>query len=249
MRVNQLMRRLFLLLALLVLAACAPEPTPTQAPTPTASPSPQPLITFTVAPSPTVTETSAPAPTFTLAPTGTSSPSPTPAAALDQAEVIQINDGVGGIGLVLKIPHLSSPYNLILGGARYECKLDAQYPDWLFCWGLSRPTLDIPLTEAFLDPQTSQVILKREVVLSSAILPTALPEGYANTNCPDRGKNISCETECRLDYDGNPCIVATCTDACGLYRSVHSCPQDMPLPAIVCNPDQWVEAKKKYGIP
>jgi hypothetical protein len=170
-------------------------------------------------------------------------------AALDQAEVTQINDGIGGIGLVLKIPFLSSAYNLILGGARYECKLDAQYPDMLFCWGLSRPTLDIELTEAFLDPQTNQVVLQRKVVLSSLLLPTALPEGYAQTNCPDRGKDISCETECRLDYDGNPCIVATCTDACGLYRSVHTCPQDQKLPAIVCNPEQWVEAKAKNGIP
>jgi len=233
------------MLALVLLAACAPEPAPAPTDVPTAAPT----ATLTPMPSATSTATSAPSATFTQAPTDTAKPSATPEAALDQAEVIQINDGVGGIGLVLKIPFLTSPYNLILGGTRYDCKLDAQYPDWLFCWGLKRPTLDIPLTEAFLDPANNQVVLQRQVVLSSLLLPTALPEGYAATNCPDRGKNISCETECRLDYDGNPCIVATCTDACGLYRSVHSCPQDQKLPAIVCNPDQWAAAKAKYGIP
>jgi hypothetical protein len=243
-----MLRRCTLLILLFLLAACSPS-SPTSTPTSAESATPRPSATATAASSSTPTASA----TYTLTPTRTltftPSPSPTPLAALDQAEVIQINDGIGGIGLVLKIPHLSTPYNLILGGTRFDCKLDAQYPDWLFCWGLTRPTLDIPLTQALLDPLTNQVVLERKVVLSSAVLPTALPEGYGFTNCPDRGKNISCETECRLDWDGNPCIVATCTDACGLYRSVHSCPQDMPLPAKVCNAEQWVEAKAKHGIP
>ena len=238
----------FVLLLILLLAACSPAASPA-APTLSASETPRPSKTATAAPSSTLVASA----TFTMTPTRTltftPSPSPTPLAALDQAEVIQINDGIGGIGLVVRIPHLSTPYNLILGGIRFNCKLDAEYPDWLFCWGLTRPTLDIPLTQAFIDPLTNQVVLERKVVLSSAVLPTALPEGYGYTDCPDRGKNISCETECRLDWDGIPCIVATCTDACGLYRSVHSCPQDMPLPAIVCSPEQWVEAKAKNGIP
>jgi hypothetical protein len=168
---------------------------------------------------------------------------------LERAEIINLLDGVGGISVVVKIPHLSVAYDLILAGARYDCHLEEAYPDWLLCWGLARPPLDAPINQAFLDKETGSVVMERKVVLSSAVLPTALPEGYPQTNCPDRGKNISCETECRIDSDGNPCIVATCTDACGLYRSVHSCPADMKLPAVVCSPDQWKEAKAKYGIP
>jgi hypothetical protein len=243
------MRRLSILLALFLLAACAPEPTPLATATRLPSATVSPMDTATPLPSPTYTVTAAPTVTSTSTATVTASPSATPQVALDQAEVIRINEGVGGVNLVLAIPNLNTAYNLILGGVRYDCELNDQYPDWLFCWGLSRPTLDIPLTEAFLDQQTNQVVLQQKVVLSSAMLPTALPAGYGDTDCPLRGQNISCETECRLDYDGNPCIVATCTDACGLYRSVHSCPQDMPLPSRNCDPEQWAAAKAKYGIP
>lgn len=237
----------FLLMVLLVfLVACAESVrVPTELPTATLTPSRAATATLTVTP----TER----PTLTASPTASPSPepslSPTPMAELDRAEVINLMDGVGGISVVVKIPHLSLAYDMILAGTRYDCHLEEAYPDWLLCWGLARPPLDVPITQAFLNKETGQVVMERKVVLSSAVLPTALPEGYAQTNCPDRGKNISCETECRVDADGNPCIVATCTDACGLYRSVHSCPADMKLPAVVCSPDQWKEAKAKYGIP
>lgn len=235
------------MVGLLLLSACsAAEPAPTTTPTSipataTATLTPAPSQTFTPEPSATLT--------LTFTPSLTPPPSPTPQAALDQAEVIRIKDGIGGYSLTLEIPNLSQAYDMILGGVRYSCTYDVTYPTWLFCWGLARPLLDQTLTQAFIDQQTNQVLLERKVVLSSRILPTALPEGYANTNCPDRGKNISCETECRVDGDGVPCIVATCTDACGLYRSVHSCPDDMKLPAVVCSEEQWIAAKAKYGIP
>jgi hypothetical protein len=243
---NVLIRRLTFLLTLLLMVACAPG-TPASMPAPSATAAPS----QTPAPSVTATLTAAPSatPTRTATATVSASATATAVAALDQAEVIRINDGIGGIGLVLKIPNLSSVYNLILGGIRFDCTLDAKYPDWLFCWGLKRPPLDIPLQQAFLDPQSGKVVNIRQVVLSSLTLPTALPEGYADTNCPDRGKNISCETECRIDPNGSPCIVATCTDACGLYRSVQSCPENMTLPSPICSPEQAAAAKAKYGIP
>ncbi|HCE18337.1 MAG TPA: hypothetical protein DEQ80_10800 [Anaerolinea thermolimosa] len=228
------------------LVACAGSAqVATALPTASLTPSVEATATWTV--TPTERPTSTPSPT--ASPSPEPSLSPTPTADFDQAEVINLLNGVGGISVVVKIPHLSVAYNMILGGIRYDCHLEEAYPDWLLCWGLARPPLDMPITQAFLDKQTGKVVMERKVVLSSAVLPTALPEGYAQTNCPDRGKNISCETECRVDADGTPCIVATCTDACGLYRSVHSCPADMKLPAVVCSPEQWKEAKAKYGIP
>ncbi len=246
-----MIRKIMTAAMLLFLAAC----TPAAAVAPSATPPPEntptiasatavlvpvtSLLTETVAPSATATKTTSPTP----------SQSPTAAVDLQQAQVINILNGVGGISLVVKIAHIATPYDMILAGIKYTCHLEAQYPDWLLCWGLSRPPLDEQVNQAFVDQASGKVIFEQKVILSSALLPTALPEGYGFTNCPDRGKNISCETECRLDYDGNPCIVATCTDACGLYRSVHSCPDDMPLPSQLCSAEQWAEAKAKYGIP
>jgi hypothetical protein len=246
-----MLRKIVAFTIFLLLAACSPaataapgaapqpEDTPTLAATETLLVPVTSLLTETIAPSATATKTSSPTP----------SQSPTAVVNLQQAQVINILNGVGGISLVVKIANLAAPYDMILAGIKYTCHLEEQYPEWLLCWGLSRPPLDEQVNQAFVDQASGKVIFEQKVILSSALLPTALPEGYGFTNCPDRGKNISCETECRLDYDGNPCIVATCTDACGLYRSVHSCPDDMPLPSPLCSAEQWAEAKAKYGIP
>ena len=70
--------------------------------------------------------------------------------------------------------------------------------------------------------------MRTRLVIPTALLVPPTPVGWAGNNCPQRGQNVSCETECRIAPDGNPCIVATCTDACGPYFSVHTCP-DMSL--------------------
>ena len=43
-------------------------------------------------------------------------------------------------------------------------------------------------------------------------------------DCPDRGKNVSCESEYRL-YDGRCYYAHTCYDACGLYYSRDNLPK------------------------
>lgn len=43
-------------------------------------------------------------------------------------------------------------------------------------------------------------------------------------NCPDRGKNVTCESEYRL-YDGVCYYSHTCYDACGLYYSMDNLPK------------------------
>lgn len=244
-----MMRKILWIALLLGITACTnataalPTNTPTQVET--TAPTATELVTFTPPP----TRTNAPSATASKTASPSPSLSPTPAVDLSQAQVINIIDLVGGISVVVKIPNITTPYNMILAGIKFECHLEEQYPDWLLCWGLSRPPFDIEVTQAFLDQETGELLSDRKVVLSSAVLPTAIPEGYGLTNCPDRGKQVSCETECRLDPDGNPCIVATCTDACGLYRSIHSCPNDMALPSPLCNADQWAQMKAKYGLP
>jgi len=47
---------------------------------------------------------------------------------------------------------------------------------------------------------------------------------YHNTDCPDRGKNVHCESEYRL-YEGRCCYAHTCYDDCGLYYSRDNIPE------------------------
>ena len=246
-----------LLVLLLILAACTassqvqPDATATELPPPVTSNTVLPTLTVPPTAAPSFTSTFIATLTSTFFPTDTSAPtaSPTPTVDLTKAQVIELTNGFGGIRMILKIKGINVPYNMIMAGIKFSCTINDKYPDYLTCFGLSRPPLDQDITEAFLDPQTGQVVYQTKIFLSSASLPTQIPAGYANTNCPDRGKNVSCETECRITPNDGPCIVATCTDACGLYFSVQSCPADMKLPSPLCNPDQWAADEEKVRHP
>ena len=253
-----MMKKGFTLLALLLtLAACTasrlshPEVTATALPMPQIGETALPTPTEPPTAAPTLTSTFYATITSTFISTDTSAPTPslTPTVDLSKAQVIELTNGFGGIRLIFKIKGLNVPYNVIMAGIKFSCTITDKYPDYLTCYGLSRPPLDQNITEAFLDPQTGQVVYQAKIYLSSASLPTQIPAGYADTNCPNRGKNVSCESECRITPNNGPCMVATCTDDCGLYFSVQSCPSDMQLPSPLCNPDQWKQMKAKYGIP
>ncbi len=176
------------------------------------------------------------------------SPSPTAVIAFDQLAVSAVDNRLGGWLVTLNIPGVNRQMKMILGGNSYDCVFDAQYPDRLFCQGLAKPSYDQQITIAFSDAQTGDVLYENQMVIPSALLVPPTPVGWAGTDCPQRGQNVSCETECRIAPDGNPCIVATCTDACGPYFSVHTCP-DMSLDFNSCNPEQWAALKKLYQIP
>jgi hypothetical protein len=236
-------------LTLVFLVACSGlalnQPTATPAPTQTTLPSATTAPTTTV-PSPTITQTITATATATV--TASPVPSATPQVGFEKAQVTELKNGVGGYSIVMTVPNLDVAYDVILGGIKFSCTVNEKYAGKLFCWGLQRPPLDVSLTEAFLSQTTKQVVYQTKVVLSSTTLPTAIPIGYPDTNCPDRGKHVSCESECRI-YDGKPCMVATCTDACGLYFSVQTCPADMTVPSPSCSAEQWIQQKALNGIP
>lgn len=241
------MHRLTLILLsalLLLLAACTPatpSPTPTLAPTET----PQPTATATLTPTLTATATATLTPTATFTPT----PTPTPLASFDQIKPVQLGFGVGGWKLIVSVPNLSQAYDLLLGGQKYTCSYDAQYADRLFCFGLARPPLDTDMSYAFLDQATGKVVYSSRTVFASAAVPTDVPEGFVQTNCDQRGQNVTCEIECRIAPDGNPCLVATCFDACGPYYSVDSCPANVSVWPGLCSEEQTAELKARYNVP
>lgn len=197
---------------------------------------------------PTATATAVPTHTFTPSPTFTPLVSPTPMVALDQARPIQLSSGVGGWNLVLNIPNLTQAYDVIAAGIDFNCTFDVLYADRLFCYGLARPPLNQSITLAFLDQTTRQVVYQSKTVFASAALPTPVPQGFNQYDCPERGQNVTCETECRVAPDGIPCLVSTCFDACGPYYSVDSCPGGVSS-WNMCSDAQLADMKARYNIP
>ncbi len=233
-----------LVLTMLVVSACTP-PAPAATPTPVSTDTPQPSATAT----PTATLTLTPTVTATLTQTPTSTLTPTPAPSFEQAKVIELRyQAVGGYQITMVVPAVNAPYNVILGGINFKCSFDEKYPDRLFCFGLAKPPMDQTITLAFLHPDTGKVMYQGKIVLDSRALPTPVPSGYSQYDCPDRGKNVTCEIECRIAPDGVPCMVATCFDACGPYYSVHTCPEDVSQ-WNMCNDELLREMKSRYNIP
>jgi hypothetical protein len=245
------------LIALMVitLAACTPSQTPAPTALPTASAA-APVPTLTPAPLPSATTPPMPTPTTaasaTSAPSSTPSPVPSPTAvpaAFDKLQIISISNGVGGISVIFRIPGIQTAYQVKIRSYDYNCVLDAKAPDRLFCNGLATPPFDKTLDLVFIDPQSGQTVYSGTTIYSSLLSATSTVQGWGKNDCPDRGKNVSCETECRLLPNGNPCIVSTCSDACGLYFSVDSCPADMSNDFPSCPPDLFAEMKARYSIP
>ncbi len=229
-----------------LLAACTPAtPSPTATAAPSNTPAPSATATITLTASATATATMTSTPTFTLTP----SPSPTLPAAFDAAQPIELASGVGGWKLSFKVPNLTQAYNVVAAGIQFRCTYIAQYAEKLFCFGLSRPPLDQEITIAFLDPNTNQAVYQAKTMFLSVMLPTPVPEGYSTTNCAERGTNVTCESECRIDPDGNPCVVSTCYDACGPYFSVNTCPDGVTVWPGMCSEEQWQEQKARHNIP
>jgi hypothetical protein len=226
-----------------LLAGCAPAtPQPTVTLSSSATPPP---ATATVTPSPTQTVTVTPTPS--PSPTETITQTPTPPAAFDQLQILNSEAVVGGVRVTLALPGVSVAYKLLIRGYEYACTLDPQVQDRLFCFGLAQipPAQTVPLV--LQDPVNGEQIYVADVYYTGSF--TATPESYASSDCPQRGEGANCEPECRQLPEGGYCVVATCSDACGIYFSVNTCPAEMSMDFNSCTEDQWAEAKLRYSIP
>ncbi|GIV64231.1 MAG: hypothetical protein KatS3mg045_1570 [Bellilinea sp.] len=245
----------FSTIVILILAACTPQVvSPTQAVSPGVAESPVAAgvsaTTTSLPPTPTVVEPSATIPaTATLLPSPTITLTPTPLADFSLLRVITLESNTFGWMIQINLPGVSQSLLLRLDGKEYRCSLDERYPERLFCQGLAKPPIDQAMQLVFVNPENGEEIYRGSLIIPLAFVVPPTPVGYLHTACEERGKNVSCETECRIDPNGNPCIVATCTDACGPYFAVHSCPDDMPLPSPSCSAEQWAMMKKRYQIP
>ena len=247
--------------ACVLLLACSPAPTPLPSPTPGGLPSATVVGITPSAPTATATATAtltaskSPAPTFTLTllPSLTLTPSQTltatPAADFAHFQIIAVDSTIGGIQVVIRLPGIQIAYQVKIHGHDYACVLADKVPDRLFCSGLATVPFDQTLEVLFSDPASGQVVFSGETIFSSALNATALPIKNGLNDCAQRGQNVHCEVECRLLANGSPCIVATCADACGLYRSIQTCPQDMPSKFASCPPELFAQMKARYNLP
>lgn len=238
-----------LLMIVIFAAACAPAATPE--PTQTASPvppteTPEPSDTPTLTPTETLTPSPSPSPLPSLTPTPSNTP--TPVVAFDQSEVISYSEEPGSYLLVLKLPGVYKNYDIKVDNYDYIGYFDPAYPDRLFARGYNRPTFSKDIKIVFYDIETKAELYSSTIMI--AIRPTLLPVAWnVSNNCDDRGKNVTCEYECRISpADGNPCLAASCYDACGPYFSVNSCPPDMTAPFNMCNSDQERRLTALYGV-
>ena len=240
---------------LLALAGCA---TTLAAPTATGLPSPIPSTPSATAtqtaqpPPPSATVTSAPSATATLAPTPAPSQTPSPTAtaqaAFDKAKVTAVRNQVGGVMVTIRVPNLKEVYNVILAGVSYTCNLDAKYPDLLFCWGLAGPPYNKNVNLTFLNPTSGAIVLAEKTYLSEADFAPPGTMTNNSANCANKGQNQSCEVECRIDDNGNPCIVASCFDGCGQTLSIQTCSSNLTNISF-CTADQMNAIKKRYNLP
>lgn len=212
---------------------------PTATLRPSETPAPLPTETATVTPSPS------PLPSRTPTPSSTA----TPAVAFDQLEVFSYSEETGSNLLILKVPGVRQDYNIKIDNFDYRCYYDAQYIDRLYCWGNNRPTFSRNINIVFYDLLTNELVHASKIMIS--VKPTLWPVVWnSSNNCDQRGENVACTVECRISPEsGNPCLAASCYDACGYYFSVNSCPPDMSFPFESCSKSQRLEQFALYGIP
>ena len=137
----------------------------------------------------------------------------------------------------------------MLNSVWYGCTVVAEAPDRLYCNGLKKPPVEKAIPLQFLDPEDDSLVYETSWSIPAAIVPTDIPVGDLTTWCEDRGKDVKCEYECRLDNSGKACMIASCYDACGYYFSVDSCPADLAAPFTPCDGQTLEEMKARYNIP
>lgn len=236
-----------ILLVVWLLSSCAQgasqviTPTPTLETLPTARTQ---LETLTLpSDTPTLTATVTPTATLTLEPSLTVTP--TADAMFTKAQVTSVTTPGGIPHVAVRVPGLKTVYNIILDSKKYTCQTDARAPETLFCIGTALPAIAQTIPLVFVNPSDGTPVYSGTTYIINQAVPTPTPAGYFS--CPNRGKNTSCEVECRL-YSGNPCLVVSCFDDCGLYYSFDNCPNGKQNEGI-CSEELRNQLLTQYGIP
>jgi hypothetical protein len=190
-----------------VVQEVAVEPTQTNTPEPTEAPTLEPTATPTATPEPTVT------------------PEPTPIPPFEQAQLDGLEERGDQFFFFFRVEEIEDEFAVKINDLDYDCHLEPDYPGRLFCAGPRFSTRKGDLSVTFAPIEDPDNVIYQGMYAVPAVAEAPMPAGDPSTWCPERGQNVFCETEYRIDINGNPCIVQSCFDACGYYYSNHTCPK------------------------
>ena len=206
---------LFTLISALLVACAGSAPQPTASPTIANTPT---VLPPTDTPAPTLTATHTEVPTETTTPTRTKVPF---------AGFMQL------FSLYRAWSHEGKTYFYFLQsnfpGTMYArddsydlvCNPDPKYPLHMQCESEQEIFGQDEMTFTFFTDEDRQDLVHTQKFLTGLVNDIVY---YHNTDCPDRGKNVHCESEYRL-YDGRCYYAHTCYDDCGLYYSRDNIPE------------------------
>ncbi|MBP7032040.1 MAG: hypothetical protein KBB13_04940 [Anaerolineaceae bacterium] len=206
---------LFTLISALLVACAGSAPQPTASPTIANTPT---VLPPTDTPAPTLTATHTEVPTETATPTRTKVPF---------AGFMQL------FSLYRAWSHEGKTYFYFLQsnfpGTMYAradsydlvCNPDPKYPLHMQCESEQEIFGQDEMTFTFFTDEDRQDLVHTQKFLTGLVNDIVY---YHNTDCPDRGKNVHCESEYRL-YDGRCYYAHTCYDDCGLYYSRDNIPE------------------------
>ena len=199
---------------------------------------------------PTPTETETPTPTKTLTPThtvtttstATGTNTPTPFLGFEQIWLASAYNQGNQTLFTFYVPGVSEVFYGTVDGYPMVCEPHADYQDTLICIsdhdlsGFGYMTFNF-----FVDESMTHLIFSDDLFtgLNNTPVPTKLPLIWpradfteddvtwagGSTWCPQRGENITCETEYR-NYGGQCVVGSSCFDACGYYYSVNTIPDN-----------------------
>ena len=206
---------LFALICALLVACAGAAPQPTPAPTTTNTPTTPPP---TDTPAPTLTATHTEVPTETVTPTRTKVPFAGFMQLFSLYRAWSNNGKTYFYFLQSNFPGTmyarADSYDLV-------CNPDPKYPLHMQCESEQEIFGQDEMSFTFVTNEDRQDLVLTQKFLTGLVNDIVY---YHNTDCPDRGKNVHCESEYRL-YEGRCCYAHTCYDDCGLYYSRDNIPE------------------------
>jgi len=203
--------------------------TAAEAGTTTPNPTVVPTATMTATPTMTPTATLTSTPTVTQTPTSTPTMTPTPFKGFESASFNGVEYNGNTVYLIFSVPDVTQAYMLNIEGQHLHCSPSQRYADVLVCEGQDYIPSYGTLACDFYTIDTANLLYSGSYYHAVPATPVPPPPPWivmwdGAYDCPQRGENVSCETEWRFVGD-IPCMISSCFDNCGHYYSIDNCSQ------------------------